>query len=272
VIGTHLRNLAKFAMLSSPAIANPLWALAYPYVIRRNATYFGSEYTDRASAFERIYEENRWLSCETRSGRGSTLDYTKPLRRSLAKYLKSLNVKVFLDAPCGDFNWMQHVELPEGASYIGADIVARLIEQLQQEHGSPARSFRQLDIVECSLPKSDLWLCRDVLFHLPNQEVITVLKNFANSEIPYLLTTTYNFPKRNEDVRPGGFHFLNLQAAPFLLPRPLSRISDFVAPEPPRYLGLWSREQVKWALDMHAERSLESQLQMSKASDGTRAA
>ncbi len=44
--------------------------------------------------------------------------------------------------------------------------------------------------MEGPLPKADLWLCRDVLFHLPNKDVITVLANFANSEIPYLLTTT----------------------------------------------------------------------------------
>ena len=67
----------------------------------------------------------------------------------------------------------------------------------------------------------------DVLFHLPNKDVITVLANFANSEIPYLLTTTYTFPKRNEDVKPGGFRFINLQLPPFLLPPPLSRMRRF---------------------------------------------
>jgi hypothetical protein len=273
MIGTRFRDLIKFAMRSSPAIANPLWALVYPYVIRRNATYFGAEYKDRGSAFEQIYEENRWLSCESRSGRGSTLDYTRPLRKALAKYLKTLNVKVFLDAPCGDFNWMQHVELPEGALYIGGDIVARLIQDLQQAYGGPAHSFRKLDIVEDPLPKADLWLCRDVLFHLPNHEVITVLESFANSDIPLLLTTTYGFPKRNEDVRPGGFRFINLQLPPFRLPRPLTRIRDFVAPEPPRYLGLWSREQVKWALgERHADRAREDQLQKREPRDGQRAA
>ena len=273
MIGTRFRDLIKFAMRSSPAIANPLWALVYPYVIRRNATYFGAEYKDRGSAFEQIYEENRWLSCKSRSGRGSTLDYTRPLRKALAKYLKTLNVKVFLDAPCGDFNWMQHVELPEEILYIGGDIVGRLIEDLQQAYGNPTRSFRRLDIVEGPLPKADLWLCRDVLFHLPNQEVITVLDNFANSEIPFLLTTTYSFPKRNEDVRPGGFRFVNLQLPPFLLPRPLSRISDFMAPEPPRYLGLWSREQVRWALrGKHSESAQEDKRQKGKLHPGRTAA
>ncbi|MBV8765448.1 MAG: class I SAM-dependent methyltransferase [Hyphomicrobiales bacterium] len=250
MIGAHLKNLAKLAMRNSPTLANPLWALAYPYIIRRDGTYFGSEYSDRASAFEQIFDENRWLSCESRSGRGSTLEYTKPLRRSLAKCLKDLGVRTFLDAPCGDFNWMQHVELPEGTNYIGGDILGRLVEELQQRYGGASRSFRQMDIVEGPLPKADLWLCRDVLFHLPNQDVITVFHNFANSEIPFLLTTTYNFPKRNEDIRPGGFRFINLQIPPFHLPRPLSRITDFIAPEPPRYLGLWSKDQVRAALNV----------------------
>jgi hypothetical protein len=260
LIGAHLRNLIKFAMRSCPAIANPLWSLAYPYVIRRDGTYFGSEYSDRDSAFQQIYDENRWLSCESRSGRGSTLAYTKPLRKSLAKYLRRLNVTVFLDAPCGDFNWMRQVELPAGTSYIGGDIVAQLIEDLERVHGAPTRSFRRLDIVEGPLPRADLWLCRDVLFHLPNKDVITVLANFANSEIPYLLTTTYTFPKRNEDVRPGGFRFINLQLPPFLLPPPLSRIVDFVAPEPPRYLGLWSRDQVKSALERRGGAEFETMM------------
>lgn len=153
MIAAQLKNLLKLAMRSSPTIANPLWSLAYPYVIRRDGTYFGSEYTDRGSAFQQIYEENRWLSCESRSGRGSTLDYTRPLRKSLAKYLKRLNIKVFLDAPCGDFNWMQHVKLPDGTSYIGGDIVARLVDELGRLHGGPTHSFRRLDIVRARCRK-----------------------------------------------------------------------------------------------------------------------
>jgi hypothetical protein len=256
VIAAHIRSLIKLAMRSCPAISNPLWSLAYPYVIRRDSTYFGSEYTESGAAFRQIYEENRWLSSESRSGHGSTLAYTKPLRRALAKYLKRLNVKVFLDAPCGDFNWMRHAELPEGTSYIGGDIVTALIDELMHLHGDPTHSFRKIDIVAGPLPKADLWLCRDVLFHLPNKDIGTVLSNFAISEIPYVLTTTYSFPKRNEDVRAGGFRFINLRLPPFLLPRPLSRITDFVAPEPPRYLGLWSRDQVRSALSFRTEERL----------------
>jgi hypothetical protein len=186
---THSRNLIKVAMRNYPMIFNPLWAAVYPYVIRRDEKYFGHEYTDRNSAFTQIFDENRWLSGETRSGRGSTLDYTKTMRKGLEECLRKLSVRIFLDAPCGDFNWMQNVTLPDTAIYIGGDIVKPLTAELQRLYGCAKRSFHDIDIVESPLPKADLWLCRDVLFHLPNEDIVKVLRRFAKSAIPYLLTT-----------------------------------------------------------------------------------
>jgi hypothetical protein len=119
---------------------------------------------------------------------------------------------------------------------------------LQKEYGNERYSFHTIDIVEEPLPNADLWLCRDLLFHLPNQDIRRVFRNFVAAGIPYILTTTYNFPRKNDDVRPGGFRFINLRLPPFMLPPPLSWCPDFVAPEPPRYLGLWSRDQVAAAV------------------------
>jgi hypothetical protein len=202
------------------------------------------ENADRRVVFQKIYNENYWGGQESRSGPGSTLGYTKPLRRKLARCLKERNVKTLLDAPCGDFNWMRHVRLPPGTNYLGADIVPELISSLQKTYCGGSRCFKLIDIVDGSLPEADLWLCRDALFHLPNRDIETVLANFANSSISYLLTTTFDFPKCNDDVEPGGFRPINLRVAPFSLPAPLSRITDFVVPWPPRFLALWSRQQV----------------------------
>jgi len=234
-------------MRRNPAVFNPPWSIIYPFLYREDK-YVGSEYVDRQEAFRTIFEENRWGSSESRSGCGSTVTYTKPLRKSLERLLKVSNVKIFLDAPCGDFNWMQYVSLPDGTRYIGGDIVDSLIHNLQQSHGGKKYSFQTIDIVEGPLPAADLWLCRDVLFHLSNQDIHKVLTNFSLSSIPHILNTTYNFVRRNEDVRAGGFRFINLRQPPFMLPPPLSMTPDFIAPEPPRYLGLWSREQVRKAL------------------------
>jgi hypothetical protein len=64
-----------------------------------------AKYVDQVSAFQQIFGENRWQSSETRRRRGSTLAYSNSLRRALGR---SLDVRVLLDAPCGDFNWMRH--------------------------------------------------------------------------------------------------------------------------------------------------------------------
>jgi SAM-dependent methyltransferase len=233
-----------------PTISNPLWSLVFPFYIRRDSIrgHFAPEMGSREDRFTSIFTSNGWNSTESRSGHGSTLAYTAPIRKSLEGLLRKMNVRTFLDAPCGDFNWMRQVALPEETRYIGGDIVKPLIRQLQQEIGGDRYSFRHIDIVRDPLPDADLWLCRDVLIHLPNDDAHAILKNFANSNIGYILTTTHLFPKQNYDINFGGFRYINLLLPPFSLPPPLFKFYDFLAPEPPRYVALWSREQVCAAL------------------------
>jgi hypothetical protein len=81
---------------------------------------------------------------------------------------------------------------------------------------------------------------------LTNVDGLAVLRNFVASDIPYLLTKTYDFVTVNLDTRPGGFRHINLRRPPFGLGKPWMRASDFIAPDPPGYLGLWSRDDVRW--------------------------
>ena len=236
---SRLRRLAEL----HPEILNPLWKIYYKWN-RPLVTDTGRFDSARPGAFTEIYQSNFWGSEESVSGSGSTLDYTRILRKELPLLLREFDVKVLLDAPCGDFNWMQHVALGQ-TRYIGCDIVEDLIEQLNRKYASDARKFAVLDIVEGQVPDADLWLCRDVLFHLPNSDVLSVLNQFARSNVKYLLTTTFDIAGVNPDVKPGGFRHINLLKAPFNLPKPIRTIDDFVAPFAPRVLGLWTREQVR---------------------------
>jgi hypothetical protein len=241
-------------MKSHPSFFHPLWfnrfwSAIYP-IVRRTDGYVESRHSENRTAFETIYQNNDWGVRETRSGCGSTIEYTAPLRKSIERLTRKLGTLVMLDAPCGDFNWMQHVSLPENCRYIGGDIVAPLVADLRLRYARPERQFQVLDIVQDELPQADLWLCRDVLSHLPTADVIKVLKNFARSKVSYMLTTTYEFQQFNSDVKPGGFRYVNLRIPPFSLVRPEQKIADFVAPAPPRYLGLWSRAQVAASLDL----------------------
>jgi hypothetical protein len=207
---------------------------------------------DKQTIFSHHYKTNFWGDQESRSGPGSTLAYTENLRQELPTLLDELGVKVFLDAPCGDFNWMKEVEMP-GTRYIGCDIVPEMIAELNIKYGREFREFNILDIVSGPIPHADLWLCRDVLFHLSNDDVLQTLQNFVNSNIPWILTSTHPDGENKRDIQSGGFRLLNLESAPFNLPMAERYINDSVAGYPARCLGLWHRDTLKQWSSMHPE-------------------
>jgi hypothetical protein len=51
-----------------------------------------------------------------------------------------------LDAPCGDYNWMQRVEWPADFRYVGADIIHHLII-IENRENHPGIEFVELDVL-----------------------------------------------------------------------------------------------------------------------------
>jgi hypothetical protein len=177
---------------------------------------------------------------------GSTLAYTEKLRAWLPGLVDRLKVRRFLDAACGDFNWMRTVPL-DGVHYTGMDIDEDLVAALKARYEGSGRTFLAGDITRDVLPPADIMLCRDCLPHLPYEFGWRVLENFARSGIPHLLVGSHFI--RNRDIaRPGQWRQLNLQAEPFFLPAPLDQVDDWIAGRPRRIIGLWSAEQIKSAL------------------------
>ena len=198
-----------------------------------------SEDRRRRSAFEKIYRDNSFGGVESRSGAGSEVDATEVVRTELPRLLKRLTIETLLDVPCGDFHWMQHVEL--GCRYIGADIVPEMISRNIDSYSKPGRTFVTLDMVRDRLPRADLILCRDGLVHLSFQDGLKALANFRRSGANYLLATTFLEPRPNED-RPTGLYWrpLNMTLSPYGLGQPIDIIRE---PAPPPFedksLGLW---------------------------------
>jgi len=203
---------------------------------------------DRKRVFTHHFESNEWRNVESVSGSGSTLNYTENIRREIPALLKRFDVRIFLDAPCGDFNWFAHIDLPSGVKYIGADIVESLIRRNQEMYSDEGRDFRVLDIVDQELPDADLWMCRDCLFHLSNDEIFAVLSNFSQSRVRYLLTSTHSECQRNEDIPTGGFREINLERTPFSLGAPILKIDDWIDGMPIRHLALWERPAIAASL------------------------
>ncbi|HYV13569.1 MAG TPA: hypothetical protein VE980_21875, partial [Pyrinomonadaceae bacterium] len=67
--------------------------------------------TSLATVFSEIYQTNAWQDPESVSGRGSTLARTNVITSNLPVLLQELNANSLIDAACGDFNWMRHVDL-----------------------------------------------------------------------------------------------------------------------------------------------------------------
>src|SRR5689334_19245442 len=78
--------------------------------------------------FEAIYRENHWNDQESKSGTGSNKKNTQVTVQIVNSVIKELSIRSMLDVPCGDFNWMQEVQL-ENVQYTGADIVGDLIDK-----------------------------------------------------------------------------------------------------------------------------------------------
>lgn len=103
---------------------------------------------------------------ETPNGGGSNLNQAKDILEHLPKIFKKFKIKSMIDAPCGDWNWMQTLDL-KGIQYYGYDVMPEYIEDNIERFASDTVSFKEMDIVEEKIsPAVDLILCRDFLMHI----------------------------------------------------------------------------------------------------------
>lgn len=172
---------------------------------------------------------------ETRCGLGSTLANTAEVRRRLPEIFRDYGIRTVLDVPCGDFNWMSHVDLSL-VHYTGVDIdVHHLQLASKRVCSSPPKSKRFLacDLFDLVDDEADLIVCRDFLQHLPNRGALSAIEKLKSIG-GYLLLTSHKNSVNLDIECAGGFRPLNLMVPPFDLGPPLLSIDDCG-----RILGLW---------------------------------
>ena len=197
------------------------------------------------STFEKIHEENLWGDPESVSGKGSNIKSADIICRELPPLLNKLGARIFLDAPCGDFNWMQNVNLGD-IRYLGVDIVGKVIDGNRQNFLDNGRQFLHLDITKDTLPEADAILCRDCLIHLSYTHIFQAIANFKRTGAKYLLATQCPGVTENTDIVTGSFRPLNLTLEPFLYPSPIEAIHEDgrSGNESLRLLGLWNLQDL----------------------------
>ena len=143
-------------------------------------------------AMEQIYEMKLWGDnrSDFYSGDGShhpeIVDpYIEVVRSFLTSFETSL---VVCDLGCGDFNvGINLVKFTR--KYVAVDIVEDLIERNKGIFKEDNLEFRCLDIAVDELPSGDCALVRQVLQHLSNDEVGSILKKLTDFQ--YVIITEH---------------------------------------------------------------------------------
>ena len=183
--------------------------------------------------FENIYRARSWggRGC----GPGSELAATGVIARVLPVLVHGVGARYVLDAACGDGSWMPDL-LPAG--YVGVDIVPSALEAARKYH--PHRTYLLEDIRRDPLPHADLVVCRDAMMHMPLEDGVATLSNLRATGATWIVATSFT-DGTNEEVPPGGFYHINLEAEPFGLGRPWMVIEDNWRHED-KILGVWTKE------------------------------
>lgn len=179
---------------------------------------------NQAKAWTKYLERFDTHGGESYSGWGSHLDATVDVRQWLPEVIERYGVKTMLDAPCGDLNWLQHLDLGE-VEYMGYDVEPSIVGANQARF--PDKAFRVVNLLTTSrIPKVDLILCRDFLFHIPNDYIAAVLAKFKASQSRYLIATNHPGVDNDRDCPIDGGHddlpgyycaSVDLEAEPFNL-------------------------------------------------------
>jgi len=178
-------------------------------------------------AMEQVYEMKLWggKNSDFYSGLGSHHPaLLNPYINVVTSFLKSFKSPlVMCDLGCGDFNvgkeLVQHTQ-----RYVAVDIVPDLISRNKEKYKEENLEFHCLDIAKDDLPAADCVLLRQVLQHLSNAEVKSIVDKLP--DFKYVVLTEH-LPEGdyvpNKDINSGqGIRLkkqsgLNLVAPPFNL-------------------------------------------------------
>lgn len=178
--------------------------------------------------FDKIYNEGLWgknKDGEGTSGPGSSLKQGWKFINVVNDLINTNLINTVLDVGCGDWVLASQIDW-KNCNYLGVDIVKKVIKKNQLQYGSKNIVFKHLNAIEDPLPKVDLIICKDVLVHLPIEDILKALKNFKASGSKYLLTTTFTARNVNKNITTGDWRPLNFMISPFIFPTPEFLINE----------------------------------------------
>lgn len=175
----------------------------------------------REQTFTNIYKYGSWgknKDGEGTSGFGSVVEHVQPYIELIQSFIEEKKIKSVVDFGCGDWELSRHINW-HGAIYIGIDIVKHVIEKNQKLYANHTTFFIHDDGLDLSLPKADLLICKDVLQHLSNDDVLLLLSQIHKFKYCLITNDTdmHTLSSSNADILTGSGRTLDLTQPPFNL-------------------------------------------------------
>ena len=188
----------------------PHWDWTLNYDTYKVARWW--ERKDGYDVFDHIYRSGGWAG--SGSGPGSAPEANKEylwIHHKILRYTPS--IKTVLDIGCGDWQLMQHIDL-DGKDYLGIDVSPLVITANASKFDKPGVQFKVLNPVMNDIPQVDLVIVKDVLQHLPNRDVATLLEKIRRRSRFALITNDYT-DSNQCDIAIGEYRPINVLLAPF---------------------------------------------------------
>ena len=216
--------------------------------------------TMRMKAFERVYDEGRWVNGADGAKRcksgWSDVDAAQgeAALRALQLVVDTYRIHSIADIPCGDGCFagamLGALRNRTGASktilsYTGVDIVRSLVDRNNAQLSDASTRFIHADIVSGStpLPPAELIFSRQMLQHLCTDDALRLVRLIARSNARFALLTTFetadDFVNTDIPCASGDFRAQDLTKPPFNLPKPIAIFNEQYPVDPRVALGLW---------------------------------
>jgi hypothetical protein len=145
------------------------------------------------NVFENIYITNKWGRSTNRqfySGPGSDVHNNDDFINFIKNYIIKNNITSVTDCGCGDFRIFGEIlfRLKENnleINYNGIDISKPVIEENKKLF--PEINFQIKNIIQDSLPKSELCIVRQVFQHLSNEDIQKAIINIKQVGFKHIL-------------------------------------------------------------------------------------
>ena len=206
---------------------------------------------NRSDIFGGIYAGEVWGDGvnSPKSGIGSDPRVARPYVAYVMEQLSRRHVRSVVDVGHGDWE-MWPDEAFRGIDYRGLDCATGLSQAVNAKRGGERRTFSSSDAVSMLLPDADALLCKDVLQHLSDDDVRTLLEKFRKYPLVVISHDVRNtrwtrarivdvaravvaprhlarslrarrnpyaptFPRENDDIGSGGYRPVNLERDPW---------------------------------------------------------